>query len=250
MSVRRLMLTGAAMGLVAVLLGAVTPPLPEMADALAAAQRTVDTAGPDALVVPAAGALAWLVWAWGCLGLALTAASAVPGLLGGIARQVSQLVLPAGARRGAAVLLGLGLGVAAPLAGVATTVLAVPASAAAPVGGVPDWPAEPSPADPAPVPAAEPDATVPAPVAAAADGATVPDWPDISAPADGSHVVVRGDCLWHIAEAHLLGQPGPPPTEAAIARAVDAWWSANAAVIGADPDLLLPGQVLRPPGGP
>jgi hypothetical protein len=28
---------------------------------------------------------------------------------------------------------------------------------------------------------------------------------------------------------------------------VDAWWSANADVIGPDPDLLLPGQVLQPP---
>jgi nucleoid-associated protein YgaU len=32
-----------------------------------------------------------------------------------------------------------------------------------------------------------------------------------------------------------------------VAAAVDAWWHANAAVIGPDPDLLLPGQVLRPP---
>jgi hypothetical protein len=28
---------------------------------------------------------------------------------------------------------------------------------------------------------------------------------------------------------------------------VHAWWVANAGVIGPDPDLLLPGQVLRPP---
>ena len=75
MSTRRLVLTVAAMGLIAALLAAVTPSFPEMADALAAAQRTVDTAGPDALVVAAAGLLAWLVWAWGCLGLVLTAGS-------------------------------------------------------------------------------------------------------------------------------------------------------------------------------
>src|SRR5215207_8611386 len=124
MSTRRLVLTVAAMGLIAALLAAVTPSFPEMADALAAAQRTVDTAGPDALV--------------------LTAASALPGLIGGVARLGSQVVLPAGARRGAAVLLGLGLGVAAPLAGIATTALSVPAAAAAPAGGVPDWPAGPA----------------------------------------------------------------------------------------------------------
>jgi hypothetical protein len=232
MSVRRLVLTGAAMGLVAVLLAAVTPPLREMADALAAAQRTADIAGPDALVVAAAGLLAWLVWAWGCLGLVLTAASTVPGLLGGIARLASQVLLPAGARRGAAVLLGLGLGVAAPLAGIATTTPSVSAAAAAP-GGVPDWPAEPT-----------------APSPAASGSAGVPDWPDAPAPVAGSHVVLRGDCLWHIAEAHLLERPGPPPTDDEVARAVQAWWAANTDVIGPDPDLLLPGQVLRPPVAP
>ena len=38
------------------------------------------------------------------------------------------------------------------------------------------------------------------------------------------------------------------PFFAEIARAVHAWWTANADVIGPDPDQLLPGQVLRPPG--
>jgi hypothetical protein len=32
-----------------------------------------------------------------------------------------------------------------------------------------------------------------------------------------------------------------------VAAAVQAWWRTNAAVIGPDPDLLLPGQVLQPP---
>ncbi|HZB19411.1 MAG TPA: hypothetical protein VE463_06190 [Blastococcus sp.] len=238
MSARRLVLTVAAMGLIAALLATVTPSFIEMADALAAAQRTVDTAGPDALVVAAAGLLAWLVWAWGCLGLVLTAASALPGLIGGLARLGVQVVLPAGARRGAAVLLGLGLGVVAPLAGIATTALSVPAAAAAPAGGVPDWPAGPA------------ATATPAPSSPASDGAGVPDWPDVPAPADGSHVVVRGDCLWHIAEARLLERPGTPMADGDIARAVHAWWAANADVIGPDPDRLLPGQVLRPPDAP
>jgi nucleoid-associated protein YgaU len=246
MSVRRLVLTGAVMGCVAALLAAVTPSLTEMAGALAAAQRTVDTAGADALVVATAGLLAWTVWAWGCLGLALTAASALPGLVGGVARLGAQVVLPAGARRSAAALLGLGLGVVAPLAGIATTALAVPAAAAAPAGSVPDWPvgsASPA-AGSAPGPAAARDG------AAVPDRAAVPDWPDTSVPADGSHVVVRGDCLWHIAETRLLERSGTPPTDDEIARTVQAWWTANAAVIGPDPDRLLPGQVLRPPGAP
>lgn len=231
MSVRRLVLTATAMGLVAVALAALTPPPAEVAHALAAPQRTADLSGPDALVLAAVPVLAWAVWAWGCLGLALTAASALPGLLGAGAAWASRVVLPAGARRGAAVLLGVGLGIAAPVAAAATTLLPLPAAAAAPTGGVPDWPA-----------------TGPAP-SATGDRLAVPDWPTPPAAAEaGAHVVVRGDCLWHIAEARLLEESGAAPEDAAVAEAVHAWWTANADVIGPDPDHLLPGQVLRPPG--
>jgi nucleoid-associated protein YgaU len=104
-------------------------------------------------------------------------------------------------------------------------------------------------------------ATTTEPVAAAAPDwpstESAPDWPDAVpadlAPdwltyADGCHVVVRGDCLWDIAAAHLSADAGSPPTDVEIADAVDAWWTANRPVIGPDPDLLLPGQVLHPPG--
>jgi nucleoid-associated protein YgaU len=237
MSLRRLVLTAASMALVAVALAALTPAVPDMAGALASAQRTADTMGPDALVVAAAGLLAWVVWGWGVLGLALTAASALPGMLGSAARLATHVVLPAGARRSAALLLGLGIGVAGPL--VATsTVLATPAVAAVPAGAVPDWPAAPSAdrvaAAPAAVPAKDP----------------VPDWSPAfpTPPEEDRHVVVRGDCLWHIAESWLLARSGAPPTDGQIARAVHDWWTANSDVIGPDPDRLLPGQLLRPPG--
>lgn len=56
-------------------------------------------------------------------------------------------------------------------------------------------------------------------------------------------VVRRGDTLWSIAARQL-------PASAAATR-IDAlwhrWYERNRAVIGADPDLLLPGQVLRAP---
>jgi nucleoid-associated protein YgaU len=178
-------------------------------------------------MVSAAGLAAWAVWAWGALGLALTAASALPGLAGAVARVALHVVLPAGARRSAALALGLGLGVAGPLLGTATALVATPASAAVPVsavGDVPDWS----------VPAAHPQA------------APVPDWPTAERVA-GSHVVVRGDCLWHIAAMRLAAERSRTPTDAEVATAVHAWWAANADVIGPDPDVLLPGQVLRPP---
>jgi LysM domain len=56
-------------------------------------------------------------------------------------------------------------------------------------------------------------------------------------------VVHRGDTLWHIAARHL----GPEASAAEIATEWPRWWSANRSVIGDDPDLILPGQRLRPP---
>lgn len=208
MSGCRLVLTSAAMAVAALLLGVLTPSLQETADSLVHAQRTVDARGSDALLLSTAGLAAWVVWAWGVLGLALTAASVVPGVLGLAAERLLRVVLPAGARRGAALALGVGLGIAAPV------VLDVPVAGHR--------------LDPA----------------AATTSAAVPDWP--AAPPADSHVVVRGDCLWDIA-AGRLAPSGTPPTDAAIASAVQAWWSANGQVIGPDPDLILPGQVLRAP---
>jgi nucleoid-associated protein YgaU len=232
MSIRRLVATAAVMAAVAVLLGTLTPGMPAMAHAFAGGQRTVDTQGPDALIASAAGLLAWAVWGWGALGLVLTAGSAVPGAVGATARAVLHVALPAGARRSAALLLGIGLGISAPVAGAVLPALAPSASAAAAVQDVPDWPAFQLP------------------------GSPLPDWPEHTAgapsgaPGSAERVVVRGDCLWHIAADSLLGQLGRLPSDAEVAAAVDAWWHANADVIGPDPDLLLPGQVLRAPGPP
>ena len=55
----------------------------------------------------------------------------------------------------------------------------------------------------------------------------------------------RGDTLWSIAARHL----GPDASDAEIARAWPAWFEANRGVVGDDPDLLRPGQVLRAPEG-
>jgi nucleoid-associated protein YgaU len=239
MSFRRLAATTAVMALAGVLLSTLTPSLAQMAASLAAAQRTADTVGPDTLVLSAAGLLAWTVWAWGTVGLALTAATALPGVLGSGAGLAVRVVLPAGARRAAALTLGLGLGVAGPFLGTAVQMVATPASAAAfPAAPVPDWPglaASPPAAPAAPDWPTSSDAGTPGPV---------PDWPA------NSHVVLRGDCLWHIAADRLLRQLDRTPTDSEVAQDVHAWWTANADVIGPDPDVLLPGQVLRPPDRP
>jgi nucleoid-associated protein YgaU len=56
-------------------------------------------------------------------------------------------------------------------------------------------------------------------------------------------VVKGGDTLWSIAARHLGSTAGG----AAIAEEWPRWYAANRAVIGDDPDLILPGTILRPP---
>src|SRR3954454_20420891 len=209
MSTRRLLVTGLAMALVGVLLAALGPDAAGLREALVHPQRVADTGGPDVVVLAWAAGLAWAVWAWGVLGLALTAATAVPGLLGRAAGALLRLVLPAAARRAAAVALGIGLGVGLGAPGFAG---AAPAAVAA---SAPDWPETGSSALPAPD----------WPSAVPADPA--PDWPG---PALGDHVVVRGDCLWDIAAARLAADTGHPPTDGEIAEAVQSWWTTNASV--------------------
>jgi len=86
------------------------------------------------------------------------------------------------------------------------------------------------------------------------------DWPT-AAPAQHRHVaaggrtkasaatparpvvVVRGDTLWAIATRHLPAGA----SDAEIAAQWPRWYAANRNVIGADPDLIRPGQILHAP---
>jgi hypothetical protein len=241
MSLRRLGATTAVMAVVAVLLVALTPDLPDPALLAEEPQAFVDAAGPDTVVLAVAALLAWIAWGWGALGLVLTGLSAAPGIVGAVARGAARVFVPADVRRAAALALGVGLAVGTPAlsacsTGPAPTAAAVSQPQAVPV---PDWPTAPT----ASVAAAAPGAPA-APSAAALSAIApvpVPEWPA------GAHVVVRGDSLWHIAAADLHARTGNEPTAADTAPAVAAWWSANADVIGPDPDLLFPGQVLRAP---
>jgi nucleoid-associated protein YgaU len=113
-------------------------------------------------------------------------------------------------------------------------------------GGLPDplWPVLPEPAWTPPPPP-------PAPLLAPADAALVTSGAagtDAAAAraaltADDQVVVRRGDSLWRIAERHL----GADATDAEVAVEWPRWWHANRRVVGADPDLLLPGTRLTPP---
>ncbi len=97
----------------------------------------------------------------------------------------------------------------------------------------------PEPGSTLPEPGWTPQAASPHP---SADGSLVSRGRESS----GTVVVQRGDTLWDIAARHL----GAGASPASIAEHWPRWWAANAEVIGADPDLILPGQVLRPPALP
>jgi resuscitation-promoting factor RpfA len=60
---------------------------------------------------------------------------------------------------------------------------------------------------------------------------------------DDQIVVRRGETLWDIAARHL----GTGATDGEIASEWPHWFTANRAVIGADPDHLIPGERLRAP---
>ncbi|WP_432574881.1 LysM peptidoglycan-binding domain-containing protein [Kineococcus sp. SYSU DK005] len=144
-------------------------------------------------------------------------------------------------RRAVALAVGLALG------GAAAT-----AASAAPRVPVPDagWAAA-APLQPgAPASVGAP-ALAPEPGwAALPDAPAVPELPRAELPGgtrpadEGAQVVVqRGDSLWSLARA--LSGPGAAPAD--VLRAQEHLYALNADVIGADPDLLLPGQVLRLP---
>jgi hypothetical protein len=62
-----------------------------------------------------------------------------------------------------------------------------------------------------------------------------------------SEIPVRaGESLWTIAAREL----GPGASEVEIAARWPLWYQANRNIIGADPNVLLPGQLLRPPPPP
>ena len=67
-----------------------------------------------------------------------------------------------------------------------------------------------------------------------------------SASASVTYTVVEGDCLWRIAKRFLVAA-GRAADGSAIGTAWRAIYDANRSLIGDDPDLILPGQVLTIP---
>ena len=189
------------------------------------------------LLALAAALGAWCVLGWLTAGLLLAVVARLLGPASPLTRWALVLT-PFALRRMAAALLGLGL-VAAPVtmalpAQALTTVVAAAqpgspsGSAAALERWTPDRPAAPSPAGPQREPTPPLLVSTPHPERAVSDEV----------------VVRRGDTLWDIAARAL----DPGASAADIATSWPRWHAANRSTIGPDPDLIRPGQLLRPPG--
>lgn len=207
------------------------------------AVSAVTAPGPaefDVLLALAAAVVGWAVLGWLAVAL-LVSLAAEAWRRAGRLDQVARAITPWALRRLTALLLGVGM-VGAPV------VLALPAHAdrtvatSTQIAQTSDLPAD--------SPALErwtPDRPAPAVVSSVNPGK--PPALLVSRPHRGravsDHVVVRrGDTLWDIAARAL----GPDATAAEIAASWPRWHATNRSTIGPDPDLILPGQLLRPPG--
>lgn len=131
---------------------------------------------------------------------------------------------------------------AAPTAVVTATATAETADAATTSTSAEDAPA--TPADELPQPGWTPTRTGPAPPRAEAPSTADVTLVTTPVTAPSERVVVhRGDTLWGIAARHL----GADATDRDVAEAWPRWYAANRDVIGADPDLIRPGQQLVVP---
>jgi len=217
--------------------------------------------GVDVAVEAAVTATGALVASWLALSALVTAVCVVVRVAGARWRSGERVVqrwAPAVVRKalvvavGASVGLGLASGASAaapeptPVASSSVTVDDLGWVATTPVPEPSPAPAErstvaPAASEPAHV---EPSSVAPvptSPVDNVTDAATAPPA-GASVPATDV-VVARGDSLWAIAARHLP----PGASDAEIAAAWPRWYHANAATIGADPDVIRPGQVLVVP---
>ncbi|HEY3534109.1 MAG TPA: hypothetical protein VGK60_00975 [Pedococcus sp.] len=241
----------------------------EYALALAALQqwRLVTVPGPASIGVAltlVAALVAVLVCTW--LGLSTLAAllTHLPGRIGRLADRVAQAWAPPVTQRLAAVLVGAAvtgalapgtaLGEAPPPAAAAVPAAPAPGRAGAGLAGSPRMEA----------PGFAPtETTLPSPgfaPTAGSSGEGAPGWVPtrpvqrhqpsaaLVVPGQVRHeaaevVVHRGDTLWGIVARHL----GTHASDAEVAQAWPRWYAANRQVIGDDPDLVKPGQVLHAP---
>lgn len=187
------------------------------------------TATIDRSLAAVAAAGLWLVAAWLGVGLACTAIARASGAVGRCAGRLGRLLLPRLVLRLVAGSAGLGVLLAPVAAGAQPTTPPPGPSGTVSTPG-PAWPS---------------DRAVPPPHwpngVSQPETATAPSRP--AARARETVRVRTGDSLWLLAARRL----GPDAGDAAVAREWPRWYAANRAVVGPDPSLLHPGDVLRVP---
>ncbi|MDT4950371.1 MAG: hypothetical protein QOJ37_2966 [Pseudonocardiales bacterium] len=254
-----------------------------LAQDLAAPQAWLAQVGPDRAVATLAGAGLWLAAAWIGFGFLCAAMSRLPGVAGGISGRACRVVLPRVLWRVIVGSAGLGVFLAPVAAGAESPTVAPPIATAVPA---PVWPVDAADPSPASSPASLPAPTWPAGTPATTSGTPTSGQPSRSAssphpsptrrtstptstpapthpptspthpksgpsgpgpgrgaPDAGPVRVHAGDSLWLLA-AHRLGRDA---TDAQVAASWPRWYAANRDVIGADPALITPGQVLQAP---
>ena len=218
-------------------------------------------AGPADGILLMAGLGGALLSLWLGLSMTLSALSALPGALGHLCRGLAAWIAPVAVRKAVAFVLGTTLtaalipGTAAADNGHESGRAAVVASAfyearaAGATGGVGGVSGV---GRVGGVAVAAPDASFrfvsdPPHVIGTMDAAPPPEWSTDrrESPQEGV-VVLRGDTLWSIAASRL----GPGATAAEITAEWHRGLAANRDVIGADPQLILPGQELLAPASP
>jgi nucleoid-associated protein YgaU len=201
---------------------------------IGAAHAWFATAGADRAIATLAAAALWLVAGWLGAGMACCLVARLPGAVGATAGAAGRAVLPRLVLRLVAGSVGLGVLVAPVAAGAHPPPRPAPVSSAAPTVPGPAWPSEPA----AP--------TVPGPSWPSHQPANHPPPAPRPAAHDRSAETVRvrpGDSLWLLAARRL----GPHADAEQIGAEWPRWYAANRAVIGPDPDLIVPGQVLHTP---
>ena len=240
--------------------------------ALSSLVSAIQTGGDiDPALAATAGVAGWACLSWFVAVIVFEAGATVPGLVGSVSAWIARHLGPRSARTAARWLLGATIA-ATPL--VSVPALSVSASASVPVSvststsafavapGVDVSPAAPAmldrPIAAASVTAEQPvlDRSRPAPTVGPAAPIASPAPAAGRTPAAGSapvqsgaasavagYVVRPGDTLWAIASHQL----GPDQTAAAVAAQWPRWYAANREVIGADPNLIRPGELLHAP---
>jgi resuscitation-promoting factor RpfA len=238
--------------LLAVDIGAVRLCWPSWAALLQAAHaphQWVASVGPDRVMLVLAAAVVSLAGLWLGVGLLALLSEALPGAAGRVADVLARRTLPAGLYRlcigavGVSILVG-------PTTASATAVGVERPPGVTEVGAVVDPPPPAWPTGGQVLPPAWPQGTNPAatsPATPLPQIRRVPPAPQASnGPRPHSEVTVRpGDSLWLIA-VRRLGAGATPSQIDAVWRE---WYAANRALIGADPNVIHPGQVLVDPGG-